>query len=187
MQLYTLDGVIGFLIRAFYSGFIMYCSVCLVLRIFPFKIVKQEATNIQASSNLIMAFGVLLDIPSWGVLFYEAYSDQVNYEWVLNSPYSIFTVSKVLFWIIGLLFFFRKFRKSWLLSLLALFFSNLDSIVSFLSRYWRDYLPSSWSTYYDFYWYHYLIEVFIFSLFVLVCYLILAKRKKLPFDSSWIR
>lgn len=188
MNLLTFDGITAFLNYAFYFGFTLFCIVCLVLRILPFKNIKKEVVNIQASSNLAIAIGILFNIISWGILFYVAYSNQSNSYWFL-FPFDMVVTCMILFWITGLLFFFKRFRKSWLLSLLALIFSNADTIIIFVTYFWRHYLPSSWTVYYsdDLFYYRYILAALTFSVLVLLSYLYLAKRKKLPYSSAWIR
>jgi hypothetical protein len=190
MQLYTFDGILPLLLKSFHTGFTFFCIGCLTVRLFASAKLKNEAVNIQSATNLAAAIGVIIDMLSWGTLFYYAYQEQTNYEWFLfgSSVYSskIFIVSTLSFWLIGLLFFVPKFRRNWVLSFLGLVIANLGYLASFILRFWKDYLPSEWELDEN-NWVFILLQLLFFSLISFLLYLLLARRKKLPYPSIWLR
>lgn len=122
----------------------------------------------------------------WSSLLYEVYSTQSKYEWYAFVEYrgadKVFMVSTALFWTTSLLFLVRKLRKSWLLSLLVLIFSNAGYVFSLMLELPADNLSSEEDS-----WGIKVIQFFAFTVFIFLFYFILSRRKKLPYPSSWLR
>jgi lysylphosphatidylglycerol synthetase-like protein (DUF2156 family) len=74
----------------------------------------------------------------------------VNYN---DNCISIFAFTLLFGFLFHALFFFRKFRTKISLTVISIFllaiYNNYERVVVFITNHFRDYLQSSWSTYYD--------------------------------------
>jgi hypothetical protein len=183
MELYSYEGWIPLIVEGFYTWFSFYCIICLLVRLFASSKIKQEASNIQAVTNLALAVAGIFTMIMWIRLLYYIQKERTDFSHLYYTD-QLFFGSMVLFWIISILFFF-KFRRSWLLSLLALMCVNIEFIYSLVVRMWRDYLPSAWSVTYGIELRF--IQFFSFTLLSFLLYWLLARRKKLPYPSAWLR
>jgi hypothetical protein len=181
MELFTPHGWSSFILDCIRDGYLFVTIICLFLRVLRRRNISRFAVNVQFAANLLLAFGVLLDILVWGQFYYEAYIDG---EAVFGTPeayqyYSIVVACTILYWVLGLLFFIRRFRLSWLLSLLVLLLMNAHYIIPLLLSSSRHRLDDDWSTN--------RIEIMIqgiviFSILTALVYFIYYKRKKLPYN-----
>jgi len=187
MELVSFDDWINFLFASFHDGYICYAIICLVFRIIPVVKLRQEFTNIQSSVNLAFAIGMLIEIIFWAQLLLSVNDSRVLFTNAFSSPYGLFWVEARLISLIGLLFFIRKLRQSWVLTLFILLLLNFNFLFNVLMRLYRDYLPSSWSVSYEDIWYHNIFRIMLFTLIAFLIYLILNKRKKLPYPSLLIK
>lgn len=190
MELITLESPLLFLSDSFYFGYTLFCIASLPGRLFTRNLVKKELINWLAAINLSFAFFSILSIL---LLSYELYT-----LFVIKSDYEEFAFYTTelngvpLPWIISvaanavsLLFFSRKLRISWVISLLVLLLMHAERILVLVTDLYKDYLPSSWLEENSIYFV--IIEVLVFAIVVLLMYRWLAKRKKLPYPSAWIR
>lgn len=189
MQLYSFEGWLPFIVEGFYKWFSFYCIICLLARLLTNSKIKHEATNVQAAANLAIAIAGIINMVMWIILFFYIQDEQTGFPRFPGFSGFYFTdqlffCSLILLWIISILFLF-KYRRSWLLSVLALLCVNSEFMISLAVRTWRDYLPSSWMVSYD--KKLYLIQFFSFTLLSLFLYWWLARQKKLPYPSAWLR
>jgi hypothetical protein len=190
MELYILDGHFSWFIAGSLYWFSFYSIACLVTRVLARDKLKQEAVNIQTATNMVIAIIAIVDMILWGILLYEVRYSATQYEWYAFKEYqasaTIFITGIILFWLTSLLFLVRKFRQSWVLSVLVLVFINVDFLFSLWVKLWRDYLPSEWQTE-DESWLISVMRFLMFTGLVFISYFLLHRRKKLPYPSSWLR
>lgn len=185
-----MDGPLYFFVEGSLMWYSVYCIVCLVTRLISRSNIKQEAINIQVATNLAIAIVAVIAGVLWSLIVYHFYNQRPNHESFIiieyKLPDTIIMVSIVLFLITGLLFFIPKLRKSWLLSLLILIFINANDLYSLIAGLLTDNLPSEWEEA-EGSWSIKIAQFFAFTLFVFLLYLILSRRKKLPYPSAWLR
>ncbi len=190
MEVYTLDGHFSWFIASCHYWFSFYCIACLATRFLARAKLKQEAVNIQAATNLVIAIIAIVDMILWGILLYEVRYSATPDEWYAFKEYqvsgTIFITGIILFWLTSLLFLVRKLRQSWVLSILILVFINADFLFSLWVKLWRDYLPSEWEMEEES-WLTVIIRFLMFTGLVFISYFLLHRRKKLPYPSAWLR
>ena len=154
--------------------------------------VNKESYNWLYTINTILLWIVLADLTFFIANLFAAWYGQNPYEWYAfknDSLYGIrtFFILFALGSIVHLAFFYRPWRSNIFITLLVLFFRNIPLLLNLLQQYFRDYLPSSWSTYYT--------ESFITNLICWIGSVLLFvftywgayKRKKLPYPSIIIK
>jgi hypothetical protein len=143
------------------TGYILSTSIFLLIILFNKSSRKRNDTFLQ-KSNLIIIVALLINII---VAAAEAFACRstalknvannsqdalINYS---DNCISIFVFTLLFAFLFQVLFFFRTFRKKITLTvfsiLLLAIYNNFERAVVFVTSFFRDYLPSSWSTYYD--------------------------------------
>lgn len=189
MDAFSFGQLSYFIAKMVYYGFTVFAPILLLLRFIRNKSIRLESVNLLSSVNLIFSFGLLFQLLVFSIELYLSYREGSQHEYFvfgLGSSTPAFIVIGSLLLII-LLFLFVRFRKSWILTLLALVLLNMDLIISVLMKLFRDYRPSAWSTYYPDFWIDFFIKVLLFGLLSVLVYFMLAKTKKLPYPSIWVR
>lgn len=145
--------------------------------------VLKELLNI---SNLILLLPFTLNLCSWlYVAIYALYTQSNEGEFVstqfqVSQPYGIyFWLTCALSLILFVLLFFRKFRRSIFITLLALLLLNFERIIIIITSLYRDYISSSWSVYYvGFGWVNGFTAPLIFNALVAIIYFTQKHLKK---------
>jgi len=164
---------------------------------------KYEMINCLYVFNTIVPFIILINLVFLLAELFFAWYGQNSYEWFafkegrgnINSPYGWS------FWLLlagnlllPQLLWLKKLRKSIIMTFVIIFFSSFvtwfERLVIYLTSTNRDYLPSSWSTYYDgrSWFLQFILKLGCFLIASSLLYWFFHKRKKLPFQSvifSW--
>ncbi len=179
--------------------FTIYCVSLLIIllgTIFLKSRYKAESYNflytfntLAAWSNLIVAFLFLRTL-------FLSWDGQNPYEWYAFSesgPYLswrwIFIIN-IFSSVLGLLLFFRKLRINRLFTFLFLLSNGgffYEKIVIFITSFYRDYLPSSWSTYLENAYPQNLYSISVIILLLVLTYLWAKKKGRLPFPSVFLK
>jgi hypothetical protein len=185
MEILTLSSWLSILLNSFYIGFTLFTIICLVLRLFRKTNIARQADNTQYAVNLAFAFGIILMLLYETEFYYLLYfGDRESFIFRRPNPVAenILLVSNIVFLFIGLLFFFPRFRQSWILSLLVLLAINAEHILYMIGPYYSNYSPAIWEEYYRSPWYIKTGEVCFFTLITSILYISLSKRQKLPYS-----
>ena len=185
MELLTPHDWPVFLIEATYRGFFLFTIICLILRLFKKRKISRHAVNVQYSANFVLAIVTVLEILISVQFYYETYVEYEQWEFSVlpaMKPYvPVMVASLLLQWVIGLLFFIRRLRVSWLLSLLVLLLMNAEYIIGVFILIEKDYSPSSWTLLENENdWLFYAGKILLFTILTFLAYLFFYKRKKLP-------
>jgi hypothetical protein len=138
-------------------------STLIFLLIILFNKPSRRRSNIFLNkSNLIILVVLLINIMVEGVeaikcknaavknVAHNTQDSFVNYN---DNCISIFVFTLLFAFLFQVLFFFHKFRTKISLTVISIFllsiYNGYERMVIFITNYFRDYLPSSWSTYYD--------------------------------------
>jgi hypothetical protein len=153
---------------------------------------KTESYNLLYVFNTMVAWSYLFCFIAYCIELFVLWYGQNPYEWYAfkgNTAYfrwiMIINFSSS---VLGLLMFFRKLRINRWFTLLFFLSSCAfiyERIVIFITSLYRDYLPSSWSTYYDPVK-TLCLYLLIILLFVLI-YLRANKKRRLPFPSVFLK
>lgn len=152
--------------------------------------------------NTIVPLLSLINLVYFLAQLFFAWYGQNPYEWYAfkENKANVFTPYGWSYWLmlainilLPQILWFKKLRKSIIITFLVVFFSSFiiwfERLVIYITSMYRDYLPSSWSTYYD-------RESFFLTFFVKpVCFLIISaivyfvfhKRNKLPYTSVFLK
>jgi hypothetical protein len=157
---------------------------------------KSESYNLLYVFNTLAAWSSLFIVLACVADLFMAWYGQNPYEWYAFSgqmtwEYWIwFFIINLLSFLLGFFFFFRKLRiKRWFT--LLFFLSNcsffFERIVIFITGLYRDYLPSSWSSYAEHTYSRYLYSYAFIILLLVVIYLWAKKKGRLPFPSVFLK
>lgn len=183
----------------FTSAFLMMYQVVVILlligTLFRNKI-KSESYNLLYVFNTLAAWSSLVVVLAYAAEFFIAWYGQNPYEWdafseQVNQDFWIwFFVINLLSFLLGFLFFFRKMRtKRWFI--LLFYLSNFgffyERIVIFITGLYRDYLPSSWSSYSADMYPKYVYSFGLIILLLAFIYIWAKKKRRLPFPSVLLK
>jgi hypothetical protein len=163
---------------------------------------KQEMINWLYVFNTAMPLFTLLNLIFFLVELYKSWYGQNSYEWYAfeENRTNYFRPYGWSYWLqlaivifLPQLLWFKKWRKSIIMTLLIMFFTSLgiwfERLIIYITSAYRDFLPSSWSTYYD--------SKSLFLAFVVSCisfiiisamiYFVFYKRNKLPYSSAFLK
>ena len=158
--------------------------------------VKSESYNLLYVLNTLAAWSSLFIVLAYVAEFFISWHDQNPYAWYAFKGEKtqiywtwIFSINLLCF-ALGLLLFFRKLRiKRWFT--LLFFLSScgfvFERIVIYITSLYRDYLPSSWSAYYENWYPLYLYGFAVIILLLVVIYLWAKKKRRLPFPSVFLK
>ncbi|HAO47064.1 MAG TPA: hypothetical protein PLZ45_10295 [Ferruginibacter sp.] len=152
---------------------------------------RNETYNFLYVQNTLLAWINLLTILSNLTELFIAWYGQNTYEWYAFRSGETFSFTRyythmALTLLPGLLFFFRRFRTSWLLTIVFVLLQNAGAIGRLFS-YNADYLPSSWSYYpVELIKAHVINSVIITGLLVFL-YWWANQRRKLPYPSLFLK
>ena len=191
MNLISLYSVVPF----FFSTYLLIYQFAVILlltgTLFKNKI-KTESYNFLYVFNTLIPWAYLFSFLAYGAELFIAWYGQNPYESYAfkegGRPWKWFLIIDLLSSLMALLMFFRKLRISRWFTLLF-FFSCCgfiyEKIVIFITGLYRDYLPSSWSTYYD-----PLHTLYVYSMILILLvllYLWAKKKGRLPFPSVFLK
>lgn len=160
---------------------------------------KQEMINWLYVFNTGMLLLTLLNLIFFLIQLFNAWYEQNPYEWYAfkENRANIFTPYGWSYWLqlaviilLPQLLWFKKWRKSIIMTLLIIFFTSLgiwfERLVIYITSAYRDFLPSSWSIYYDAesLFLTFVVTLLCFIIISAIIYFIFYKRKKLPFQSA---
>lgn len=179
MELLTPHGWPLFFLECTRDGYLFLTIICLFLRLLRKRTISRQAVNVQFVANLLLAIGVVLDILVWGQLYYDAYfgGDAVFATPEAYQYHAIQVACTILYWVSGLLFFIRRLRLSWLLSMLVLLLMNAQYIIPIFIPY--DGSGNDWSSSRIGMM---ISHVIVFCILTALLYFIYYKRKKLPYN-----
>lgn len=172
--------------------------ICILVHWFQKSKWKNEMINWLYVFNTIVPLLTLLGFILFVTDLFIAWYGQNPYELYAftQSRYNIFSPYGWSYWLMLIatyllpqLLWFRKLRKSIAFTLVVVFFLSagiwFERLVIWITSTYRDYLPSSWSTYHDTnYLTELLLNMFCFAIISFGVYWLLNKRKKLPFPSA---
>ena len=189
-----------FLSGLYLSTYSIVIIICILFYLFANTIKKQETVNWLYTFNSIVLFISCLQLILYIWELFIVWYGQNPYEWYAFREYRInlFSPYGRSYWVMMLfnfllpqLFWFKKLRKNVLFTFIVAFTMSsglwFERLVIFITSMHRDYLPSSWSTYYTLplkFLPGLLLQILCFALFSFCIYWLLHKRKKLPFPSA---
>ena len=158
--------------------------------------IKTESYNLLYVFNTMAAWCSLFIFLSYVSEFFVAWYGQNPYEWFAfkesgtSINWKLIFIINLLSFVLGLLLFFRKLRISRWFTLL--FFLSCcgfiyERLVIFITSLFRDYIPSSWSTYYDPVDSRKLYAYGVIILLLILLYLWAKKKGRLPFPSVFLK
>ncbi len=174
--------------------------ISIILYLFIKSKWKYEVNNWLYVFNTIALWITFINFAFYVSELFIAWYGQNPYEWYTFSynRINIFSLYGWSFWLMMFctlllpqLFWFKRLRRNIVFTFMLAFLLSvptwLEHLVIFITSAYRDYLPSSWSTYQD------VQKGFFLQLFLnLICFIIVSfftywllyKRKKLPFLSA---
>jgi len=127
-----------------------------------YKAVRRRKNIFLSKSNFIIIIVLLLNIIWVGedaIKCYVSERNNSNIPSVDTSPiyrrncFTIFIGAFFFAFLFQVIFFFNKHRSKVSLTLISIilltFIYNYERLIIFITNFYRDYLPSSWSAYYD--------------------------------------
>lgn len=180
----------------FLSDYFLVYSVAVIGLFIAFLFSKNRRQN--ETYNLIYVFNTLV---AWVTManillvfaeLFTAWYGQNPYEWYAfrsGEPFSYvrFYTQMALFLFPGLLFFFRRLRVSWILTIIFMLLQISDTIQQVIFSLSADYLPSSWANYERELIKVHTINGAIILLLLLFTYWQSNRREKLPYPSLFLK
>jgi hypothetical protein len=163
--------------------------IFLLLLVIKNQGIRNESKNWVYTFNTILPVFVLIYFLSLAEELFTAWYGQNPYEWYAFSNqvawYGItfFLINLFLALLIAMLFFIKKFRLNFILIIIYLIIQNTGLIVNMS----RDYLLSSWSTYYEEPFGYIVLKWSLPFITILLTYFFLHKRNKLPYPSLFLK
>jgi hypothetical protein len=176
--------------------------VCILFYCFLKSKWKHEMINWLYVFNTIVPLLTLINLLFFLAELFLAWYGQNPYEWYafkegrgnISSPYGwsywLLLVSNIL---LPQLLWFKKLRKSIIMTFLIIFFSSFviwfERLIIYFTSIYRDYLPSSWATYYE----HesllltFFVKPVCFVIISVIVYFVFYKRNKLPYTSVFLK
>jgi hypothetical protein len=156
--------------------------------------IKTESYNLLYVFNTLAAWSSLFVFLSFVSEFFIALYGQNPYEWYAfkenGRTWEWVLIINLMSFVSGLLLFFRKLRISRGFTLLF-FLSSCGFLyergVIFITSLYRDFIPSSWSTYYDCLDSGHLYAYAVIILLLALLYLWAKKKGRLPFPSVFLK
>ena len=181
---------------SFYLGIYIFAAIILLIgAIFSKNEFKTESYNLLYVFNTLAAWCSPLGLGFNLIELFIAWYGQNPYEWYafrtggsstnVSWPWLLIKICLPLFW--GLLLFFRRLRINRLYTLCFLILLNTGLIEQLIYRFTRDYLPSSWSTYYYEPYSEKIIKYSVILFFLAIIYFIAKKKNKLPYPSLFLK
>ena len=158
------------------------------------KKVKTESYNLLYVFNTLAAWSSLAILLTYVAEFFMAWYGQNPYEWYAftgdGKYFGALFFIQLLSFVMGVLLFYRKLRISrWFTVLFFLSSCGFiyEKLVIFITSQFRDYIPSSWSTYFESIELRDLYTHGIVLLLLVLIYLWAKKKARLPFPSVFLK
>jgi hypothetical protein len=153
--------MIFWIINKIITAYIFSTSIFLLIILFN-KPSRKRSNIFLHKSNLIIIVVLLFNVIAEGVeavkcknaaiknVVDNAQDGSMNYS---QHCISIFVFTLLFAFLFQVLFFFHKFRIKIFLTIISIFllgvYNNYEKVVVFITGIFRDYLPSSWATFYQ--------------------------------------
>lgn len=156
--------------------------------------IKTESYNLLYVFNTMAAWSSIIILFAYMAELFIAWYGQNPYEWYAfkgdSAYWGSFFIIQLLSFVLGLLLFFRKLRVSrWFT--LFFFLSSCafiyERVVIFITSQFRDYVTSSWSTYYESEDSRNLYAYGVILLLLVLIYIWAKKKGRLPFPSVFLK
>lgn len=153
--------------------------------------IKTESYNLLYVFNTMLAWSNLFMLLSFLAEFFMAWYNHDPYEWYafkinIQEGYRQWvSIVSIFSFVFGLLMMLWKLRTNRLLTLVFLLsncFSFFETLVIFITSLYRDFLPTTWSSY-NYYMYG---LIFIILLLILI-YVWAKKKERLPYPSVFLK
>jgi hypothetical protein len=179
--------------RTFYGFFFTIYSFAVIFLTGITFLVKEKAKG--ESYNLLYVFNTMYAWFSLIVLMFYvlelflAWYGQNPYEWYAftdqSAPSNLkwFYLKFLFVSIVPFIFFIRKIRINRRITIVVLIITHANYLLAYIERFFIDYLPSSWSTYYEDSFLEKIALTFCFLVLFASVYWVAVKRKKLPYPS----
>jgi hypothetical protein len=163
---------------------------------------KQEMINWLYVFNTVVPLIMLLTLISLLIELFNSWYGQNSYEWYAfkENKANFFTPYGWSYWLLlssnillPQLLWFKKLRKSIIMTFVIIFFSSFgiwfERLVIYITSTYRDYLPSSWSTYPEHVnlFFTFFVKPVCFIFISAIVYLVFYKRNKLPHTSVFLK
>jgi hypothetical protein len=163
---------------------------------------KHEMVNWLYVFNTILPLITLINLVFFLAELFIAWYGQNPYEWYAfkENRANVFRPYGWSYWLLLLsnmllpqLLWFKKLRKSTIITFVVVFFSSFgiwfERLVIYITSAYRDYLPSSWSTYPEHVnlFFTFFIKPVCFIIISATVYLVFYKRNKLPYTSVFLK
>jgi len=141
----------------------IYSTLTFLLLCLLLKKVRQNSSSFLNISNIIALIGLTINLCLVGLETFQCRLQQLEYLrkvktegydfYYTKNCFTVFIWTFIFAFLVQIAFLYKQHRKKiWLtiVSILSLLIVlNLDKVVIFITSLYRDYLPSSWSVYYD--------------------------------------
>lgn len=163
---------------------------------------KQEMINWLYIFNTVLPLLSLLNLLFFIIELFNSWYGQNPYEWYafkenranIYSPYGwSYWLKLATIILLPQLLWVKKWRKSVIITLLILFFTSFafwfERLVIYITSAYRDFLPSSWSTYYESesIFLTFFVKPVCFIIISAIVYFVFYKRNKLPNTSVFLK
>lgn len=184
--------------NAYLNNYPVTAIVCILFYCFLKNKWKHEMINWLYVFNTIVPILTLINLLFFLGELFMAWYGQNQYEWFAfkENPGAIWSPYGWSYWLLLVsstllpqLMWFRKLRKSIVMTFFTAFVLSFGSwferLVILITSLYRDYLPSSWLTYYngEFWFLQFALRFGCFAIASSMVYWLFHKRKKLPFQS----
>jgi len=179
--------------KLFFAVYSFVMVVLLLCSLFLRAKYKNECFNWIYIFNTLVAWLYCISLLIYTGELFMAWYGQNPYEWyAFSNPatfnsWKYFLLVSTITYLAGLLFFIRRLRINRLYIVFFLIAINFELIISLVTSFYRDYLPSSWSVYYAESITEKIIKWVSSLLILAITYWIAYKRKKLPYPSVFLK
>lgn len=177
----------------FYFGFYVFAATALLIgTLFLKDKFKTESYNLLYIFNTGAAWGSFFILIYSAIDLFIAWYGQNPYEWYyFKDDAGVYSIKWFYFrlyfpLLIGMFLFFRRLRIHRLFTIIFLLVSNIGLIEKIMYTF-KDYRPTSWSTYYYEPISEKIIKYSVVFLFLVMIYIIAKKRNKLPHPSVFLK
>jgi hypothetical protein len=188
--------------NAYLSIYPLAAIICILFYWFLKNEWKHEMVNWLYVFNTILPLLTLINLVFFLAELFIAWYGQNPYEWYAfkENRANVFRPYGWSYWLLLLsnmllpqLLWFKKLRKSTIITFVVVFFSSFgiwfERLVIYLTSMYRDYLPSSWSAYYDRegLFLSFFVKSVCFIIITAIVYFVFHKRNKLPYTSVFLK
>lgn len=179
-------------------GTFIICHNILMIILLLLLIIKNQNVR-NESKNWIYALNTIL--PVFSLIYFLSLAKELFTAWYGQNPYEWYAFSNQVAWYgiafflinlflslaMAMLFFIKKFRLNFIFIIIYLIIQNTGLIENLFVNMSRDYLPSSWSTYYEKPFLDIALKWSLPFITIPLTYFFLYKRNKLPYPSIFLK